>query len=181
MKKLLFLIFLLISAISVLGQDMQRKSPSVEHSMLSKELAEDKTITAITCGLFTEIDMKKPNAADMVKLQKENSRVKQLLYQASKTKNQSVKAKYSCAPGGGIETVSYLTVERGTARFIEDLTRDASGGNRINQMTCKELNIGYLEKNKQDVSHKFKPFKDENYADKIIVLQCKTASKTFLF
>jgi hypothetical protein len=181
MKKLLFLIILLISVMPVFAQDIERKMPTVDHMMLSKELANDKSIQPITCGLLTDADVRnKPNPETWLKAQKENSRVK-LLFQASKTKNQTVKAKYACESGGGAAGVNYLTVENGNARFIEDLTRDASGGFRVNQMTCKNLNIGYLEKNKNEASYKFKPFKDENYGDKIIVLQCKTADRTFLF
>lgn len=182
MKKILFLCILFISGIPVLAQDVGRKMPTVDHMMLSKELANDKSIQPITCGLLTDADVKnKPNPENWLKAQKENSRVKLLLYQASKTKNQIVKAKYACESGGGATSVNYLTVENGNARFIEDLTRDASGGFRINRMTCKNLSIGYLEKDRQEVSYKFKPFKDENYGDKIIVLQCKTADRTFLF
>ncbi len=181
MKKIFFLILLVVSGIPVFAQNIQRSSPTTEHLMLRKELESDKTILPITCGLFTEVDAKNPNAAEMIKSQKENSRVKLLLYQASKLKNESLKAKYTCATGGGIENVNYLTVENGRARFIEDLTRDASGGFRINRMTCKNLNIGYLAKNKSEASYKFMPFKNENYGDKIIVLQCKTPERTFLF
>lgn len=181
MNKFFFLILLFVSGIPVFAQNVQKTSPSTEHLMLRKELESDKTILPIACGLFTEIDAKNPNAAELIKSQKENSRVKLLLYQASKTKNESIKAKYTCATGGGVETVNYLTVENGSARFIEDLTRDASGGFRINRMTCKNLNIGYLAKNKSDASYKFTPIRNENYGDKIIVLQCKTAERTFLF
>ena len=181
MKKIFFLSLLFISGIPVFAQNIQRSSPTTDDLMLRKELENDKTILQITCGLFTEVDEKNMNAAEMIKSQKENSRIKLLLYQASKTKNETSKAKYTCATGGGVETVNYLTVQNGSARFIEDLTRDASGGFRINRMTCKNLQIGYLAKNKSDTSYKFMQFKNENYGDKIIVLQCKTAERTFLF
>lgn len=181
MKKILFSAVLLIFAIPAYAQDAQRTMPSMEHLMMSRELENDKSVQAINCGLFTEVDAKKPDADAMRRAQKENSRVKLLLYQASKTKDQTFKAKYSCASGEGKEVVNYLFVKDGKARFIEDLTRDGSGGYRINSLTCKDLQIGYLEKGRGKISYEFKPFKDEKYGDKIIVLQCKTADKNFLF
>lgn len=181
MKKLLFLGLLLLAGIPVFAQKSETPKLSPEHFRIRTELERDKSIVPITCGLFTEIDLKRPNAQNSVKAQKENSRIKLLLYQASKTKDQTVKAKYTCTSIENTPVNTYLLVDKGSVRYIEDLTRDSSGGLRVNRLTCINLLIGYLAKNAEGTSYEFKPFEDENYGDKIIVLQCKTADRTFIF
>lgn len=181
MKKLIFLGLLLFAGIPVFAQDSKTPKLSPEHFRIRTELERDKTIMPITCGLFTAIDAKSPNAQNSLKAQKENSRVKLLLYQASKAKDQTVKAKYTCTSIENTPVNTYLLVDQGSVRYIEDLTRDASGGLRVNRLTCKNLLIGYLAKTGEEISYGFKPFEDENYGDKIIVLQCKTADRTFIF
>lgn len=181
MKKVLFLVLLLLAGIPVFAQNSQKPKLSPEHFRIRTELERDKTITPINCGLFTEVDLKRKNAQTEVKAQKENSRVKLLLYQASKAKDQTVKAKYTCTSVEKTPVNTYLLVDKGSVRYIEDLTRDSSGGLRVNRLTCINLLIGYLAKNTEGTSYEFKPFEDENYYDKIIVLQCKTADRTFIF
>lgn len=181
MKKVLFLGILLLAGIPVFAQNIQKPKLSLEDFRIRTELERDKTITPINCGLYTEIDRKRPKAQTEVKAQKENSRVKLLLYQASKTKDQTVKAKYTCASVENTPVNTYLLIDKGSVRYIEDLTRDSSGGLRVNQLTCKNLLIGYLAKNAEGTSYEFKPFEDENYGERIIVLQCKTTDRTFIF
>lgn len=181
MKTVLLLVLLLLAGIPVLAQDSQKPKLSPEHFRIRTELERDKTITPIACGLLTEIDAKIPNAQKSVKAQKENSRVKLLLYQASKTKDKTVKAKYTCTSVENTPVNTYLLVDKGSVRYIEDLTRDSSGGLRVNRLTCVNLLIGYLVKNTEGTSYEFKPFEDENYGERIIVLQCKTADRTFIF
>ncbi len=180
MKTALFSFLLLLAGIPVFAQNTQKPTLSLEHLRIRTELERDKTITPISCGLYTEVDSKRPTAQTEIKAQKENSRVKLLLYQASKTKDQTVKAKYTCTSVDKTPVSTYLLVDKGRVRYIEDLTRDSSGGLRVNQLTCVNLLIGYLAKTAEG-SYEFKPFEDENYDDKIIVLQCKTADRTFIF
>ena len=180
MKKILFLM-LMMTAFPVFAQNAPRVKPSVEHLTLRRELENDKSIMTIACGLLTEIDAKNPKAKNQIKAQKENSRIRLLLYQASKSKDQTVKAKYTCASGGGASASNFLLVDKGVTRYVEDLTRDKSGGFRINQLTCVDLKIGQLTKTAEDISFSFTPFEDENYGDKVIVLQCRTAERTFIF
>ena len=180
MKTALFSFLLLLAVVPLFAQNTQKPKLSPEHLRIRTELERDKTITPINCGLFTEVDLKRPKAQAEVKAQKENSRVKLLLYQASKTKDQTVKAKYTCTSVDKTPASTYLLVDKGIVRYIEDLTRDSSGGLRVNQLTCVNLLIGHLVKNAEG-SYEFKPFEDENYGDRIIVLQCKTADKTFIF
>lgn len=180
MKIALFSLLFLFSSFPVVAQNTQKPTLSPEHLRIRTELERDKTILPIKCGLYTAIDAKRPKAQSEIKAQKENSRVKLLLYRASQAKDQTVKAKYACTSIGNTPVNTYLLVDRGIVRYVEDLTRDSSGGLRVNQLTCKDLLIGQLIKNAEG-SYEFEPFKDENYRDKIIVLQCKTADKTFLF
>ena len=180
MKTALFSFLLLLLNFPVFAQNTEKPALSPEHLRIRTELERDKTITPINCGLYTEVDSKRPKAQAEIKAQKENSRVKLLLYQASKTKDQTAKAKYTCTSVENTPVNTYLTVDKGVVRYIEDLTRDASGGLRVNQLTCKDLLIGHLVKNAGG-SYEFKSFEDENYGDKIIVLQCKTADRTFIF
>lgn len=181
MKLALFSLLLLLAGIPVFAQNTQKPTLSPEHLRIRTELERDKTVTPISCGLYTAVDLKRPTAQTEIKAQKENSRVKLLLYRASKTKDQTVKAKYTCTSVDKTPASTYLLVDKGVVRYIEDLTRDSSGGLRVNQLTCKDLLIGHLVKNAAGTSYEFKPFEDENYGDKIIVLQCKTAERTFIF
>lgn len=177
MKITLFSLLFLFLSFPVIAQ---KPTLSPEHLRIRTELERDKTILPIKCGLYTAVDAKRPKAQTEIKAQKENSRVKLLLYRASKAKDKTVKAKYTCASMENAPVNTYLLVDQGTVRYIEDLTRDATGGLRVNQLTCNDLLIGHLVKNKGG-SYEFKPFENENYENKIIVLQCKTADKTFLF
>ena len=181
MKIAFFSFLLLLLSFPVSAQDSQKPKLSPEHFRIRTELERDKTITPINCGLFTEVDLKRKNAQTEVKAQKENSRVKLLLYQASKAKDQTVKAKYTCTSVEKTPVNTYLLVDKGIVRYIEDLTRDSSGGLRVNRLTCINLLVGYLAKNAEGTSYEFKPFEDENYGERIIVLQCKTADRTFIF
>lgn len=180
MKTVFFSLLLLLPGFPIFAQNVPKQTLSPEHLRIRTELERDKTITPISCGLYTEIDVKRPTAQTEIKAQKENSRVKLLLYRASKTRDQTVKAKYTCTSVDKTPASTYLLVDKGRVRYIEDLTRDSSGGLRVNQLTCKDLLIGHLVKNATG-SYEFKTFEDENYGDKIIVLQCKTADRTFIF
>src|SRR5215203_528114 len=147
MKTVLLSVLLLLAGIPVFAQNAQKPTLSPEHLRIRTELERDKTITPINCGLYTEVDLKRRNAQTEIKAQKENSRVKLLLYQASKAKDQTVKAKYTCTSVDKTPASTYLLIDKGSVRYIEDLTRDSSGGLRVNQLTCVNLLIGHLVKN----------------------------------
>ena len=176
MKKVLFLCFFLFLISTTFAQEIKTAQLSPEKLKLRQELESDQTMLEINCDRF---DRDK----NIQEIQKENSRIKLLLYKASQTSNKTVKARRVCSSVEGTVAADYLIVENGKISFFIDYSRDRFGGFKFDKYDCANLNIGTYEAQTKGGTTEmvFTPFGEKDLDGKTLSLQCKTESREFVF
>lgn len=171
----------MLISFSVLGQKTD-SNLSPEQLKLRTELESDSSIIKTACGLFTEIDLKQSSAQQELEVQKEAIKVRKTLFKASKTNNETIKAKIFCSTDEGGTVVYYLIIDKGKIKYICDYSRDPFGGFTINSYDCEKFLIGYFIPNKEKMGLEFIPFKEnENIGNKIAVLKCQSGNRDLFF
>lgn len=181
MNKILFLSFLLLASFSSFAQELKKVDISPDDAKLREELRKDDTVSQINCGLFEKIDVNQPYAQTRLKAQAENSRIRLLLYEASQSKDKTVKAKIVCYKDERTDPANYLVVENGKVKYMGDYVPDGKGGLRLNSMYCDKLDIGTLAAKEKGGILDFQPLADKNYDGKILILQCRSGKKRNIF
>ncbi len=172
MKKILFSVFFLLATVTTFAQKTDTRQITPEEIKLRDELEANQFFLQIPCNLGKSSRL--PDA------QKENLRVRWLIYETSQT-DKSVKAKRTCSTIEGTPVVSYIIVERGKTKLVIDASRDEYGSMRVHSYNCDKLLIGSYEFNKDKNEMTFKPLSREEVGTNIPFFQCQAADKSLIF
>lgn len=178
MKKELLFCFILMTSISALAQGNETVCLSPDQLKLRADLENDKTILQIIYGESGKIGVKSLNAENA---EKENSRIRLLIYQASRTADKTVKGKKKAFSKEGTPMVGYLIVENGKTAYIADYSRDKFGGFKFIKFDCIKLFIGTYAINDKKSEMIFTPLEDKDLNGKTLALQCQTKNQSFIF
>ena len=187
MKRILLLILVLLVCLPVCAQKISRSSDwkkvkiASEDEKLRAELKEDRSVLQISCGLFAPIDENIQYSENRSRVQRENSRVRLLLYEASLSPDKKVRTRMNCTGEAAAQTPYFMVVEKGKVKYMGDYVPDGKGGLRLDSMFCDKLNIGILAATEPGGVLQFTPLADQNYAGKILILQCQSGTRSFIF
>jgi hypothetical protein len=145
------------------------------------DLKSDRSVMQISCGLFAPIDTNIQYAANRNRVQRENSRARLLLYEATLDPDKKARARMNCTGDAAAQTPYYMIVEDGKAKYMGDYVPDGKGGLLLDSLVCDRLNIGILAAREPGGVLEFTPLPDKNYGDKILILQCQSGTKSFIF
>jgi hypothetical protein len=174
MRIILFLSFILLVNTAIFAQQIDLYKTPLEELELRDRLESDESFLQMLCS--------KGKGSHLPEKQKENRRVRLLLYKAIQANDETVKAKYTCSTKEGTPVAGYVIVEKGKAKLIIDASRDKFGSLRVHSYDCNKLLIGDygFDENKKKMI--FTPVqKDENFDKRIPFFQCQTENKELVF
>jgi len=172
MKRILFSFFFLLATVTTFAQKTDTRQITPEEIKLRDELEADQSFLQILCN--------RGKSSRLPDAQKENLRVRWLIYEASRT-DKSVKAKRTCSTIEDTPVVSYLIVEKGKTKLVIDASRDKFGSMRVHSYNCDKLLIGSYEFNKDKNEMTFKPLSREEVGTNVPSFQCQAADKSLVF
>jgi hypothetical protein len=187
MKRIFIPLLVLLFCVPVCAQKTLRSSEwkkvqiTKEDERLRMELKSDRSVLQISCGLFAPIDENIQYSQNRMRVQRENSRVRLLLYEASLGSDKKVRARMNCTGDAAAQTPYYMIVEQGKVKYMGDYIPDGKGGLLLDSFNCERLNIGTLTARELGGALEFTPLADRNYADKVLILQCQSGTKSFIF
>ena len=186
MKRLKLLLFVLLISFPVFAQKttrpvMKEVRISPEDVKHRRELSADQSVLSLTCGFFEAINKGGQYSESQLRTQRENSRIRLLLYEASRATDQTVKAKMQCANVGGNDAPFYMVVDKGKVKYMGDYIPDGKGGLRLDSLYCDRLNIGTMVARPEDGILDFAPLAPPYNTDKVLILQCKSGTRSFIF
>lgn len=173
MKKILFAVFFLLATVTTFAQKTDTRQITPEEIKLRDELEADQSFLQMFCNNLGK-------SSRLLDAQKENLRVRWLIYEASQT-DKSVKAKRTCSTIEGTPVISYIIVEKGKAKLVIDASRDEYGSMRVHSYNCDKLLIGSYEFNKDKNEMTFKPLSREEVGTNVPSFQCQAADKSLIF
>jgi hypothetical protein len=168
---------LLLAAFAAQAQEPQppRQTPPEElrqtppeELKLRDELEADQSFLKLLCRVGEGGQAPSSAAA------KENLRIWRLVYEAARDAAQTVKAKYTCSTVEGDPITTYIIIEKGKAKIINDASRDYFGSLRVVSSNCDEFIVGTYRYHKNKRMMKFKPAAGGKFDGKSPSFQCRT-------
>lgn len=187
MKIILPLMFVLLVSFPAAAQkrtvsaNQKKVWISAEDERLRGQLKNDKSLYTLNCGLFEVISPNTPFSQSRINAQRENTRIRLLLYEASLARDKTVKAKMQCDNVGGNDSPYYMLVENGRIKYMGDYIPDGKGGLKLDSLYCDRLKIGAFAARPEDGILDFKSIDDSAYGDRALILQCQVGERSFIF
>ena len=170
MKKAFLLIFCLLFIQN--AWDQRTKAPlSAEEQKLADELKNDREYIEVSC--------ERRFAAAANSDRDSSYRLKAV--QALTGAGEKSKLKKTCGTVEGDSIYSYLTVEKGKARFFIDSSQDDFGPRRVYASVCSELDIGIYFNDLKAGAMVFQKMESGEGKDRQLFLRCLADSKEFIF
>jgi len=143
---------------------------SEEERRLRDELEEDTSILKMDCVPFSALEAR--NAKELA-ARSLNNRIRLALYDAARSGMGVVKAQRRCGTDEGDPVVSYMIVEQGKIKFVDDYSRDSFSSRRVYAKTCDKLVLGLFVENKDKREIVFRRLTDESKDKVAMILKCE--------
>lgn len=169
MKKICLLIFCLLFIQNVFGQ-RTREPLSAEEQKLSDELKNDKEYIEVSCNRRSAISNSDRDTSYRLKA-----------IEAFTKAGEKSKLKKSCGTVEGDPIFSYLTVEKGKAKFFIDTSQDDFGPRRVYAYECSQFDIGIYFNDLKAGRMVFQKIESSEGKDRQTVLRCLADSKELIF